>query len=80
MFGHCKRHSLNLLCAFGLACIRPPCSCTSQHDTVESQLLLTKMLAVGLQHKLLMPSEPALGTLQSFGSIDFAGIPGEELL
>lgn len=37
------------------------------------------MLAVGLQHKLLMPSVPAFGTLQSFASIDFAGIDGDEL-
>jgi hypothetical protein len=65
-----RAYALRLPCALGVALICPPCSCTSQQRTPESQFPETKMLDVGLQERLLIPSFPADGTLQSVGAID----------
>lgn len=54
--------------------IWPLCSWTSQHRIPESQFPDTRMLAVGLHVRLLIPSFPACATLWSFGAIELGRV------
>ena len=62
-YRHARLH--HLPCALGFAWMRPPCSATSQQLTEPSQQLATRMLAVGLQERLEMPSFGTDGNRQS---------------
>lgn len=74
---------MNLPWALGATCTLLPDVCASQHRTPPSQLDETKILAVGLQLRLLIPSFPACGTLQSLGAIGVtagaAGAPNADI-